>query len=483
MKYTSCLSLISLLASTLLFADKNPPLNVNVDAKSIAKIADMPLVSYADVLEKATPSVVAIYTSRIVSARQSLTLPEFYRQFGRSIPRVMPEEGSNRERKERLGVGSGVIISADGYIVTNYHVVQGMRGREVDEILVRLNDGTEYVATLIGSDSKTDVAILKIEANVSLPAVTLADSDLLRVGDIVFAIGNPRDLGLTATQGIVSALERNRGGQILGAGSYENFIQTDAAINLGNSGGALVDAWGRLVGINTAIVSNSGGSIGLGFAIPVNMVLNVASNLIKSGEVPRGMLGLFPDDLNREIADAFGLESTRGALVNQVQEDSPASRGGIRHGDIILKIDEREIDSAAELRLVVSQVLPGTKVAVTLIRQGKTMVLPITLGSLTGKTGTINTDSSALKGVSLRPLDDELRDGYKIPKDIDGVLVMEVEDGSPFVDKLEPLTVIIEINGNAVNSIDGIEENLVLNRQNRFYVWADGKKRFVILKL
>lgn len=483
MKYTAFLLLISLFAAISLFADKNPPLNVKVDAQSIATSEDMPLVSYAGVLGQATPSVVAVYTSRIVSARQSLTLPEFYRQFGRPIPRMMPEEGSNRERKERLGVGSGVIISADGYIVTNYHVVQGMRGREVDEILVRLNDGTEYVATLIGSDSKTDVAILKIEADASLPAVTLADSDLLRVGDIVFAIGNPRDLGLTATQGIVSALERNRGGQILGAGSYENFIQTDAAINLGNSGGALVDAWGRLVGINTAIVSSSGGSIGLGFAIPVNMVLNVASNLIKSGEVPRGMLGLFPDDLNREMADAFGLESTRGALVNQVQEDSPASRGGIRHGDIILKIDEREIDSAAELRLVVSQVLPGTKVAVTLIRQGKTMVLPITLGSLTGKVGAINTDSSALKGVILRPLDDDLRDAYSIPRDLDGVLLIDVKDDSPFVDKLEPLTVIIEINGNAVNSIDGIEENLVMNRQNRFYIWADGKKRFVILKL
>ena len=483
MKYTAFLLLISLFAAISLFADKNPPLNVKVDAQSIATSEDMPLVSYAGVLGQATPSVVAVYTSRIVSARQSLTLPEFYRQFGRPIPRMMPEEGSNRERKERLGVGSGVIISADGYIVTNYHVVQGMRGREVDEILVRLNDGTEYVATLIGSDSKTDVAILKIEADVSLPAVTLAASDLLRVGDIVFAIGNPRDLGLTATQGIVSALERNRGGQILGAGSYENFIQTDAAINLGNSGGALVDAWGRLVGINTAIVSSSGGSIGLGFAIPVNMVLNVASNLIKSGEVPRGMLGLFPDDLNREMADAFGLESTRGALVNQVQEDSPASRGGIRHGDIILKIDEREIDSAAELRLVVSQVLPGTKVAVTLIRQGKTMVLPITLGSLTGKVGAINTDSSALKGVILRPLDDDLRDAYSIPKDLDGVLLIDVKDDSPFVDKLEPLTVIIEINGNAVNSIDGIEENLVMNRQNRFYIWADGNKRFVILKL
>ena len=483
MKYTAFLLLISLLAAISLYADKNPPLNVKVDAQSIATSGDMPLVSYAGVLGQATPSVVAVYTSRIVSVRESLTLPEFYRQFSRPIPRAMPEEGLNRERKERLGVGSGVIISADGYIVTNYHVVQGMRGREVDEILVRLNDGTEYVATLIGSDSKTDVAILKIEVNASLPAVTLADSDLLRVGDIVFAIGNPRDLGLTATQGIVSALERNRGGQILGAGSYENFIQTDAAINLGNSGGALVDAWGRLVGINTAIVSSSGGSIGLGFAIPVNMVLNVASNLIKTGEVPRGMLGLFPDDLNREMADAFGLKSTRGALVNQVQEDSPASRGGIRHGDIILKIDEREIDSAAELRLVVSQVLPGTKVAVTLIRQGKTMVLPITLGSLTGKVGAINTDSSALKGVILRPLNDDLRDAYSIPKDLDGVLLIDVEDDSPFVDKLEPLTVIIEINGNAVNSIDGIEENLVMNRQNRFYIWADGKKRFVILKL
>ena len=483
MKYTVCISLISLLAAMTVLADKNPPLNVKVDTQSIATSGEMPLVSYADILGQATPSVVAVYTSRIVSARQSLTLPEFYRQFGFSIPRVTPEEGSNRERKERLGVGSGVIISTDGYIVTNYHVVQGMRGREVDEILVRLNDGTEYVATLIGSDSKTDVAILKIDADESLPAVTLADSDLLRVGDIVFAIGNPRDLGLTATQGIISALERNRGGQILGAGSYENFIQTDAAINLGNSGGALVDAWGRLVGINTAIVSSSGGSIGLGFAIPVNMVLNVASNLIKSGEVPRGMLGVIPDDLSREMADAFGLENTRGALVNQVFEDTPASRGGIRHGDIIVKIDEREIDSAAELRLVVSQVLPGTKVAVTLLRQGKTMVMPITLGSLTGKVATINTNSSPLKGISLRPLDDELRDLYSIPKVVDGVLLIEVDDDSPFADKLEPLTVIIEINGKAVESIDGIEENLIMDSPNRFYVWAGGKKRFVILKL
>jgi S1-C subfamily serine protease len=215
----------------------------------------------------------------------------------------------------------------------------------------------------------------------------------------------------------------------------------------------------------------------------VNIVLNVASNLIKSGEVPRGMLGLFPGDLTQDMAEAFGLESTAGALVNQVQEDSPASRGGIWHGDIILKIDEREIDSAAELRLVVSQVLPGTKVAVTLIRQGEIMVLPVTLGSLTGKTGAISTNSSPLEGVSLRALDDELRDGYAIPLDVDGVLVMDVEDDSPFVNKLGPLTVIIEINGNAVESIDGIEENLLIGGQNCLYVWSGGRKGFVILKL
>jgi S1-C subfamily serine protease len=195
------------------------------------------------------------------------------------------------------------------------------------------------------------------------------------------------------------------------------------------------------------------------------------------------MLGLFPGDLTQDMAEAFGLESTAGALVNQVQEDSPASRGGIWHGDIILKIDEREIDSAAELRLVVSQVLPGTKVAVTLIRQGETMVLPVTLGSLTGKTGAISTNSSPLEGVSLRALDDELRDGYAIPLDVDGVLVMDVEDDSPFVNKLGPLTVIIEINGNAVESIDGIEENLLMGGQNCLYVWSGGRKGFVILKL
>ena len=485
MKYTSYLSLIFLILINGSFADANAPLEVKVDSQAIRPEAGHPVVSYADMLDQATPSVVAVYTSRIIRMRQRQprTLEDLLRQFSQPAPENDSDSGPVRERKQRLGVGSGVIISTDGYIVTNHHVVQGMRGREVDEIIVQLNDETEYVATLIGSDSATDVGVLKIETDKPLPAVTLADSELLRVGDVVFAIGNPLDVGLTATQGIVSATGRNRKGQILGPGSYEDFIQTDASINLGNSGGALVDAWGRLIGINTAIVSGSGGSIGIGFAIPVNMVLNVASNLIERGEVPRGMLGLYPDDLTREMAEAFGLETTRGALVNQVTANSPAERADIRHGDIIVKVDDSEIDSAAELRLVVSQILPGTEVDVTLIRQGQTFVLPVTLGSLNGAMVGNNSAPGPLEGVTLRPLNKQSRDEFSIPAEVDGVLVVELGNDSPFLDKLERLMVISEVNGSPVDDVEAIRENLVEGEQNRLYVWVEGTMRFVILKL
>lgn len=480
-KFATCLTLFATLTATAVSAADNPPLQAKIDDRMISAQAGKPIVSYADVLDEATPSVVAVYTSRVVTMQRSQQMPDLFRRFGMPVPQMEPNNAVPRERREQLGVGSGVIISEDGYIVTNHHVVQGMRGREVDEIIVRLNDDTEYVATLVGSDSKTDVAVLKIDTDTKLPAVTLADSDRLRVGDVVFAIGNPLDVGLTATQGIVSATSRNQGGRVLGPGSYEDFIQTDAAINLGNSGGALIDAWGRLVGINTAIVSGSGGSIGIGFAIPVNMVLNVATNLIDRGEVPRGMLGLYPADLTRDMADAFGLDSIRGALVNQVTEDSPAERAGIVHGDIITRIDDFEIDSASELRLVVSQILPGTEVDVTLIRQGETKVLPVTLGSLNGRIASTQAPSP-LEGVTLRPLDTEVREGFSIPDEVEGVLIMSVEPDSPYIDKLERLMVILEVNSEAVDSVDAIEANLE-EGQNRLYIWAGGTKRFVVFKL
>jgi serine protease Do/serine protease DegQ len=481
MRYLTPLLCFCFIAFQSACADDNAPLIVSVDERSMQD-GGKQVVSYADVLEQATPSVVAVYTSRIVAAREMQQLPEILRQFGYRVPPSMQREAP-RERKERLGVGSGVIISEDGYIVTNHHVVQGMRGRMADEIKVRLNDNSEYVAEFIGSDPKTDIAVLKIEVDDKLPAVKLANSDRLRVGDVVFAIGNPLDVGLTATQGIVSATGRNQGGRVLGPGSYEDFIQTDAAINLGNSGGALIDAWGRLVGINTAIVSGSGGNIGIGFAIPMNMVLNVATNLIETGEVPRGMLGLFPSDLSGEMAEAFGLENTLGALVNQVQSDSPASRAGIQHGDVITRIDGEAIESAAQLRLAVSQILPGTEVDVTLIRSGETVVLPVVLGSLNGSLAGGPGASGGLEGVEMRLLDRELREAHSIPEGIDGALILEVSPESPYADKLRAKMVIIEVNGRAINELEAVSEALRANAQNRLYVWADGIMRFISLRL
>lgn len=483
MKKSFTLSLLAVSVFQLLLGDANPELRVSIDGKQIRSSEGGPMVSYAEVLERATPSVVAVYTSRIVTERSrgGQPMPEILRQFGFPVPDDAPDPRDPRERREQIGVGSGVIVSEDGFIITNHHVVQGIRGRQADEIRVQLSDGVEYDAELVGSDEKTDVAVLKIDAEDSLPAVTLADSDKLRVGDVVFAIGNPLDVGLTATQGIVSATGRDSYG-ILGPGAYENFIQTDAAINLGNSGGALIDAWGRLIGINTAIVSRSGGSIGIGFAIPVNMTLNIARNLINSGDVPRGMLGLFPTNLDRDLADAFGLETTKGALVNQVQEDSPAQHAGIQHGDIITQIDAIEIESAQQLRLRVSQMLPGREVSVTLIREGETMQLPITLGSLNGVAYNSNERNDIIRGLLLRDIDEELREGASIPENIDGLLVESVERDSPFAGKLERLMVILEVNGKAVDTPEAIEERFE-DGMNRIYVWAGGQKRFIVLKL
>jgi serine protease Do len=297
----------------------------------------------------------------------------------------------------------------------------------------------------------------------------------------VFAIGNPMDVGLTATQGIVSALGRDSSG-ILGPGSYENFIQTDASVNLGNSGGALIDAAGRLIGINTAIYSGSGGSIGIGFAIPSNMVLNVVTNLIESGEVPRGLLGLIPVNLTPDLADAFDLPSTRGALVNQVQEGSPAQKGGIKHGDIIMKIDEVEIESAPQLRLVVSQMRPGRKVTVTLIRLGETLNLPVVLGSLTGAVASSDVDQGILDGVLLEAIDERSRKGLGLPDEIDGVLISDVLPESPYADLMVRGMVILEVNDEAVTTPEQLEEQLQ-EGVNRLYILSSGTNHFIVIRI
>ena len=345
--------------------------------------------SYADVLEKATPSVVSVYTAKyqsVYSNRMPNGIPELFRQFGFPVPEMYGEPEAREEAREQLkpyGAGSGVIMTEDGYIMTNHHVVHDQRGEPVDEIKIRLDDKREYVAELIGSDKKTDIAVLKIEVTSAISPITVANSDQIRVGDVVFAIGNPLEVGITATQGIVSATGRHSLG-ILGQDAYENFIQTDASINLGNSGGALIDAYGRLIGINTAIFSRSGGSIGIGFAIPVNMGLDVMKKLVEVGEVPRGLLGIYSQNVTIDIAEAFGLDSTEGALVDQVQVGSPAEVAGITHGDVIIKINDQNIKSSQDLRLKVSQMNPGSEVTVYLYRNGELLEIPVTLGDVEG---------------------------------------------------------------------------------------------------
>ena len=484
MKNTSLLFFSSLIVSSLVAANKNPVLRIHQDPRAVATVKEVPLVSYADVLTEATPSVVAVYTSRIVQPsyyqRAPQGMQELFRYFGRPVPKSSVDV-EPQERLQQVGVGSGVIISEDGYIVTNHHVVQVQRGRAADEIRVRLSDGVEYVATLVGSDKKTDVAILKIEPEEALPAVTVADSSNLRVGDIVFAIGNPLDVGLTATQGIVSALGRDSFG-ILGAGSYENFIQTDAAVNQGNSGGALIDAAGRLVGINTAIVSRTGGSIGIGFAIPSDMALNVVTNLIESGEVPRGLLGLLPVNLTPDLADAFNLPSTRGALVNQVQLGSPADKAGIKHGDIIMQVDDVEIESAPQLRLVVSQMRPGRKVAIELIREGKSLHMPVVLGSLTGSLVSSAAEQEILEGVLLESIDQSSREALSIPDEVEGVLVSDLLPGSPYAALMSVGMVVLEVNGQAVTSPAELNQQLQQG-VNRLYIWSSGSKQFMVIRL
>jgi serine protease Do/serine protease DegQ len=483
MDLKAALPLVLLAFTSCLPADDKPALEFVRDETPLKETAG-PVASYADVLEQATPAVVSVYTAKLVTVSRPGVPPgmeDLLRQFGWNVPPRGSAPPGPREQRQRHGVGSGVIVSPAGYIVTNHHVVTDQGGMPVDEIKVRLSDRREFNATLIGSDEKTDVALLKIEAEEPLPVATAGNSDNIRVGDVVFAIGNPLEVGLTATQGIVSAFGRTSLG-ILGQGAYENFIQTDAAINLGNSGGALIDARGRLVGINTAIVSRSGGSIGIGFAIPVNMVINVVTNLVERGEVPRGLLGLFPRDLSPELSEAFGLESTRGALVDMVQQDSPAERAGIRHGDVIVRINGIEIDSAPQLRLVVSQMLPGSEVDVHVLRAGKEIVLPVTLGSVDGDPASAEPEGGALEGVLLEPVDNRLRQEFSIPPDVSGVVVGAVAVSSPYVRSLTPGMVVIEANGESVDSPEDVAKALRPG-VNRLYVWIGGKRGYVVIRI
>ena len=308
--------------------------------------------------KRAAPAVVSINTSKAAPRHPRSNDPWFRFFFG------------DQDDQPQVGLGSGVIVSPEGYILTNNHVVEG-----ADEIAVTLNDGRTATAKVIGTDPDTDLAVLKIDLD-KLPTIVLGNSDSLQVGDQVLAIGNPFGVGQTVTSGIVSALGRNQ----LGINQFENFIQTDAAINPGNSGGALIDVNGNLQGINTAIYSRSGGSMGIGFAIPVSTAKQVLEDIVKEGKVTRGWIGVEPNDLSPELAETFGVKAKSGVIITGVLQNGPAAKAGIRPGDVITGVAEKKIDNVQELLTTVAGLKPGNAARFSLQRGGDRMELDVTPG-------------------------------------------------------------------------------------------------------
>ncbi|HWS53202.1 MAG TPA: DegQ family serine endoprotease, partial [Pyrinomonadaceae bacterium] len=389
--------------------------------------------SYADVVGRVAPAVVTIRSQRRVSASQQFPFmddPLFREFFGQRVPRGGQQPRSERQR----GLGSGVIVSADGYILTNHHVVDG-----AEEITVELTDNRTLRAKLVGSDPPSDLAVLKVEER-GLPVLPLGNSDTVRVGDVVLAIGNPLGIGQTVTSGIISAKGRQTG---LGDGSFEDFLQTDAAINRGNSGGALVSATGELIGINSQILSPSGGNIGIGFSIPSNMARDVMSQLVSTGRVRRGMVGVSIQPVTADIAASLNLPAVRGALVSEVQPGSPAERAGVRRGDVITSVNSTPVADYNAFRNTIARIQPGTEVTLTVVRDNRELQLRATLAELpveraegeqTPAGGEENASGGGRLGVAVEPLTPESAARLELPRDTRGLLVTNVDPEGPAAD-------------------------------------------------
>ena len=455
---------------------------VTVDSKPI-QYEGKSATTFAPVVKKVVPSVVTVFSTKTVKVNPQmnplLNDPMLRRFFGGGDEEE-PGRGRQRQYKEQ-GLGSGVIVTSDGYILSNNHVVEG-----ADEIKVRLTDGkTEYTAKVIGTDAKTDIAVLKVDAK-GLTPLTLGDSDNLQVGDLVLAVGNPFGVGQTVTQGIISGLGRSS----LNIADYEDFIQTDAAINPGNSGGALVDVEGRLVGIPSAIYSRSGGSMGVGFAIPANLACGIMNQITKNGRVVRGYLGIAVQPVTPELAKAFKLADQNGALVGEVLKDSPAARAGFEDGDVIVEFNGKKVMDARQFRMSAAQAAPESKVPVKVMRDGKEKTLTATMGDWPGEKAVAGlgahgaSKSSALDGVTVDEVDRRAREQYEIPAEIRGALVMKVDpDSTSYEAGLRPGDVILEINRQRVRDArDAVEmsEN-VKDGRTLLRVWSKGGTRYVVV--
>jgi len=418
--------------------------------------------SFADLAEKLSPAVVNISTTQIVKNERAGNKPQFppghpfedfFKDFG----------GKNKKgEKERkaTSLGSGFVIDSDGLVITNNHVIDG-----ADEIFVIFQDGNKVPAELVGTDPKTDIAVLRIEPDdIDLVAVSWGNSDKSRVGDWVMAIGNPFGLGGTVTAGIISARGRD-----IRSGPYDDYIQTDASINKGNSGGPLFNMNGQVIGINTAIFSQSGGSIGIGFSIPSQLAKNVVKQLIEYGQTRRGWLGVVIQNVTEELADGLGLENTDGVLVAGVPEDGPAFKSGIKAGDVILEFDGKEVGETRELSRAVAETDVGASVDVDLWRNGKRITKTVKLGELEkAETRLASTGPSSKKaqlaevlGMRLTTITPKVREQFKLSEEVEGVIVVDIEEGSEAAEKeIRPGDQILEVQLKPVATVSDVKATL-----------------------
>jgi serine protease Do len=463
------------------------------EAATMAPVAGAPVAGqsraitegFADVVSKVTPGVVTIRTERAASPRmtQMPQLPEgfpFGDFFGQGQPRA-PRGGRPGPAPMQRGLGSGVIVSTDGYILTNNHVVE-----QSSRIQVELSDKRVLDAKLIGADAPSDLAVVKIDAK-NLPVVPMGDSSVMRVGDVVLAVGNPLGVGQTVTMGIVSAKGRATG---LGDGSYEDFLQTDAPINQGNSGGALVNTAGELVGINSQILSPSGGNIGIGFAVPSNMAKNVMDQLVSNGRVHRGRLGVTIQGMTGDLAAGLGLDKTTGALVSDVTPGGAAARAGLKRGDVILGFQGRAVTDTNTLRNEIAATKPGSTIKLQVLRDGKTSEISATLDEMAlAKDGSGRRDGeregSGKFGMTVEPLTPEIARQLELEADTRGVVISNVDpSGAAASAGLKEGDVIQQINGKAVRSVEDVRAGLdaAVDRPAVLLITRDGASTFVPLR-
>lgn len=452
-------------------------------------VARAELPDFTPLVEEASPAVVNISTrqklpDRAVAGNQAMPdlegLPPMLREFfERSMPQMPRNPGGGRQR-EAQSLGSGFIISQDGYVLTNNHVVA-----DADEIIVRLSDRSELEAKLIGADARTDVALLKVEGK-DLPIVKLGKSDALKVGSWVLAIGSPFGFDHSVTAGIVSAKGRSLPNE-----NYVPFIQTDVAINPGNSGGPLFNLDGEVVGINSQIFTRSGGFMGLSFAIPIDVAMSVADQLKAEGKVSRGWLGVVIQEVNKDLAESFGLDKPAGALVAQVLDDGPAAKGGLQVGDVILSMNGQPIVMSADLPHLVGALKPGSKIDLDVVREGSRKKLALTIGSLP-EDGEEVTSTGAPQGAErssnrLGVLVAELSAEQKKSLDIKGgVVIREVQDGPAALMGLRPGDVISHLNNQSIDSVQTfamVAKELPKNRSVSMRVLRQGRASFITFKL